>query len=348
MTCPHPGNLQRNRVIDHRPFDRPILALGMPRSGTTWLGKILDSHPQTLYRHEPDTWRRLDTVPLFASPARRADLCPVLREFIASLPDMLADRVCGKRPLFPKSYATPLAVRLYAARSLVHKALGRAGLSTADPVPPQPAIGAAYRLALKSIESLGRAGLIAACIPESRCIHIVRHPCGYVASVLRGELEKRFGHNEAASDFELYGMACETATAERNGITLDRIRALTPAERLAWRWLIYNEKAHDELAANPRATTLYYEELCAQPIATAQRLFAFAELDWHAQVQQFIVDSTSASRSNYYSVFKDPLTSAWHWQRELGAADAERVMSIVARSPVAQPYLEPRDWNRAA
>ena len=135
---PASGDLQRNCVTDHRPFDRPILALGMPRSGTTWLGKILDSHPQTLYRHEPDTWRRLDTVPLFASPARRADLCPVLREFIASLPDMLADRVCGKRPLFPKSYATPLAVRLYAARSLVHKALGRAGLSTADPVPPQP------------------------------------------------------------------------------------------------------------------------------------------------------------------------------------------------------------------
>ncbi len=319
----------------------------MPRSGTTWLGKILDSHPETLYRHEPDTWRRLDTVPLFASPARM-DLCPVLREFIAALPAMLADRVCGKRPFFPKSYATPLAVRLYAARSLLHKALGRAGLKTSDPVPPQPATGAHYRLALKSIESLGRAGLIAACIPEARCIQIVRHPCGYVASVLRGEQQKRFGHNEAASDFELYRMACDTATAKRHGVTLEQLKTLTPAERLAWRWLIYNEKAHDELAANARATTLYYEELCAEPLATAQRLFAFAELGWHEQAERFIVVSTSASRSDYYSVFKDPLESAWRWQRELEAADAERVMSIVARSPVARPYLEPRGWNRAA
>ena len=32
----------------------PILLFGMPRSGTTWLGKIFDSHPQVLYRHEPD------------------------------------------------------------------------------------------------------------------------------------------------------------------------------------------------------------------------------------------------------------------------------------------------------
>jgi len=123
---------------------------------------------------------------------------------------------------------------------------------------------------------------------------------------------------------------------------------LTPAERLAWRWLIYNEKAHGELAGDARATTLYYEQLCAQPAASARELFAHLELDWHGQAQQFIVDSTSASRKDYYSVFKDPLASAWGWERELDAADAERVMAIVARSPVAQPYLEPRDWNRAA
>ena len=31
-----------------------ILILGSPRSGTTWLAKIFDSHPDILYRHEPD------------------------------------------------------------------------------------------------------------------------------------------------------------------------------------------------------------------------------------------------------------------------------------------------------
>ena len=32
----------------------PILILGAPRSGTTWLAEIIDSHPDVLYRHEPD------------------------------------------------------------------------------------------------------------------------------------------------------------------------------------------------------------------------------------------------------------------------------------------------------
>jgi hypothetical protein len=39
------------------PGHHGILVFGLPRSGTTWLGKIFDSHPETLYRHEPDSWQ---------------------------------------------------------------------------------------------------------------------------------------------------------------------------------------------------------------------------------------------------------------------------------------------------
>jgi hypothetical protein len=31
-----------------------ILILGLPRSGTSWLGKVFDSHPDVAYLHEPD------------------------------------------------------------------------------------------------------------------------------------------------------------------------------------------------------------------------------------------------------------------------------------------------------
>ncbi len=340
--------MQNQRVMDQRPFDRPILSLGLPRSGTTWVGKILDSHPLTLYRHEPDTWQRLDDVPLFSSPEPTPEIRRRLREFIAALPEMRADRVCGKRPLFPKAYASAASVRMYSVRSFVHRALGRLAIDSGEPLPPHPDPGVPYRLALKSIESLGRAGLFANCIPEARSVHIVRHPCGYVASVLRGEQRKRFDHNEAASEFELYRLACDTATARRYGIDLEQLKGVSPVERLAWRWLIFNEKAHDELATCPGATTLYYEHLCAEPMIVARSLFEFVELDWNAQAEGFVAASTTAARSDYYSVFKNPLESAWRWRREFDRGDAARVMAVVSRSPVARPYLEPRDWNRAA
>jgi hypothetical protein len=36
-------------------YARLLLVVGAPRSGTTWLGKILDSHPHVVYRHEPNS-----------------------------------------------------------------------------------------------------------------------------------------------------------------------------------------------------------------------------------------------------------------------------------------------------
>ena len=148
-----------------------------------------------------------------------------VRAFLASLPDMLADRVCGKRPIFPKSYATPLAVRAYATRSLLHKALGRVGWSTRGTAAAQPATRPAIGSRSSRSSRWAAPGCSRACVPEARFVHIVRHPCGYVASVLRGEQQKRFGHNEAASDFELYRMACETEPARRYGITIETIRS---------------------------------------------------------------------------------------------------------------------------
>ena len=41
-------------VREHASRSAPILLVGLPRSGTTWVGKIFDSHPSTLYLHEPD------------------------------------------------------------------------------------------------------------------------------------------------------------------------------------------------------------------------------------------------------------------------------------------------------
>src|SRR4030095_14825503 len=44
----------------------------MPRSGTTWIGKTFDSHPNMPYRHEPNSGRVLKAMPLIA-PIENAD-----------------------------------------------------------------------------------------------------------------------------------------------------------------------------------------------------------------------------------------------------------------------------------
>jgi Sulfotransferase family len=326
----------------------PILLFGMPRSGTTWLGKIFDSHPSVLYRHEPDTWQRLNDVPIIAGRDLRARHEARVRAFVDAMPAIRADRVCGKRPLFPKAYASRSAVRRYALASAVHKAFARAGLTTAGPLPPQPGAEADYRLAWKSIESLGRLGLILECLPDARSVHIVRHPCGYVASVLRGEAASRFDHNAAAADFPIYEMLAGTRPARRRGLTLERFRTMPVVERLAWRWVIFNEVASEETAGETRNRVLYYEELCASPVPVTRELFDWCSLGWDAQTAQFLRSSTSRSRGGYYSVFKDPRESAWRWHAELSPPDVSLVARITADSAPARPYFAVNGWNRAS
>jgi hypothetical protein len=317
----------------------PILLFGMPRSGTTWLGKIFDSHPATLYRHEPDTWRPMSEVPLLASPSERARYEAYLRGYVASVAGMRGDRVVGKQPIFPKQYASPTRIRLYELGVWCSKAGGRLGWNL--PVAFAPVQGRDARLAWKSIESLGRWGLLMSSLPDARGVQIIRHPCGYVNSVLKGEAARRFTHGEAAQDVGIFRMLSETGQARRRGLTLDELMGMHASERLAWRWVLFNEKAAEEAAGEPRCMALYYEELCADPVGVTRRLFSHCRLDWHAQTEEFLSTSTRLARDDYYSVFKNPLESAWRWREQLATQDIERIMAIVSQSSLGSIYSKP-------
>jgi Sulfotransferase family len=82
----------------------PILLFGMPRSGTSWVGKILDSHPDTLYRHEPDAGGALNALPLGARPTEAERYRDVVNDFARRLPDMRSAKVASILPLLRKRY----------------------------------------------------------------------------------------------------------------------------------------------------------------------------------------------------------------------------------------------------
>ena len=320
----------------------PILLFGMPRSGTTWIGKIFDSHPDTLYRHEPDSWGLLNALPLMA-PTTDADAwAPLARDFWVRLPQMKQTKVAASTPFFPKRYHSPLRHQLFRMNALAAKAAAR--VFGEQPVHhfirgvDLPRV----RTVWKSIESLGRIGVIERALDPCYGIHIARHPCGYVASVLRGEAQRRFTSDVAASDdLELFSLCLDTPTAREHGLTLDALAAMHPVERLAWRWVLYNAKAMEDIAERPRCMTLRYEDLCRDPVGVARALFDFTGLAWNAQSERFLGDSTARDVGRYYSVVKEPLKAAFRWERELSAADIDRIEAIV--EPTKPGALYARD-----
>lgn len=318
---------------------RTILLFGMPRSGTTWLGKVFDSHPRTLYRHEPDSFGTLDAMPLFPEVADAERYRELVERFAAALPTTRSARVTGKLPLFPKDYQGVVGFQLRRLLLLAGKATSR--LVGEFPIPAM--IDSHYRdrayLVWKSIESLGRLGVIARLLPECRAVHILRHPCGYVSSVLRGEAQGRMGSSVAASeDYGILELLLATGAGREHGLDLAGLRALHPVERLAWRWVLYNEKAMADTAGLPGCTRVRYEDLCAQPLEGYQRLFAATELPWDAQTEAFVRRSTGSNSAGYYSVFRDSAQAARSWETQLATEDIERVLRITSASRAGASY----------
>jgi hypothetical protein len=316
-----------------------ILLFGMPRSGTTWIGKIFDSHPDTLYRHEPDSWGLLNAIPLMAPVEQAGEYAPPIRDFCARLPGMKLTKVAASTPIFPKSYYSPLRHQLFRLNVVAAKAAAR--MFGEQPVHNLIRAGDMERIRMvwKSIESLGRIGVIERAMQPCYGIHIVRHPCGYVASVLRGESQRRFTSDvSAGEDMGLLALCLDTATARQHGLTLESLQRMRPVERLAWRWVLFNAKAMQDIAGEPGCMTLRYEDLCRDPAGMAKQLFDFTQLPWNAQTSRFVNQSTSKDVGRYYSVVKDPLKASSKWKDELSKADIDRVFSIVATTQPGALY----------
>lgn len=324
-------------------FASPICIFGSPRSGTTWLGKIFDSHPATLYRHEPDSGSALQDVPVHAAPDPDSESARRLKAFLAKLPEQRALKVCGKLPLFPKRHLS--GWRGIVHRSSVYSAKLAASWLRLPVLEPIDRKRGTPCPVWKSIESSGRAGLVARLDPDVRLILLVRHPCGQIDSTLRGEADRRFtDHCPSADDWGIFERLVETPQAQRRGLTLDRLRDCSAIERLAWRWLLFNEKAMEEIDGLPNARVIRYESLCERPMDTAQDLLAFAGLEWDPGVEAFLTRSSQRDDGKYYSVNRDPLAAANRWRERLDQSTIESIRAVVAGSR-AGDLFEP-SWTQ--
>jgi hypothetical protein len=316
-----------------------ILLFGMPRSGTTWVAKIFDSHPDTLYRHEPDSGSALKAMPLVSPPTGANQFAPMIRKFVAGLPELNSPRAAGSLPIFPKSYQSP-------ARRLIKRFTALASKASESFVRELPVIDfidyekiSQLVVVWKSIESLGRLGVILRVEPSSRAVIILRHPCGYVASVLAGEQNRRFTSTTASGDdFRVFDMLLRCSPHKHRNPGLEEIKLMPTVERLAWRWVLYNEIALADSAASKFCTVLRYEDLCSQLVAKAKELLRFTGLEWHAQVENFIRRSTSRRSQHYYSIFKDPSEASTKWQHDLNRASVDLIMSVIHKSDLRDLY----------
>jgi hypothetical protein len=310
--------------------ERVVLILGAPRSGTTWLAKIFDSHPDVLYRHEPDTVLRATDLPWVCDRADIPRHLDAARAYLAVLIDTATVKTAGSLPMFPKRFES-LSVRLQ-RRAIIHAlrlaALTRPGrrLAANIPVPDPPDLARhpALRVAIKSVGALGRAGLFAAALPHARIVVIVRDAWGQVASMRRGAAGGKFEASLPIADL------VDPPRAAQYGLTPALFATLPDVEQFAWNWAILNRKAIDDLDGMDRVKLLRYQDLCEHPVEQARALLEFAGLSWEPETEEFLRRSTShVGPARYYAVFRDTEAALYRWRQDLSPEDQRRIHAVV-------------------
>lgn len=88
-------------------FSRVTMIIGARRSGTTWIGKIFDSHPDVLYRHEPDLALSESRLPYVVDVSQVEACAGIAAAYGERLTRESTLKAVGQLPVFPKSYHSP-------------------------------------------------------------------------------------------------------------------------------------------------------------------------------------------------------------------------------------------------
>lgn len=310
-----------------------IFIFGSPRSGSTWLGKIFDSHPDLLYLHEPDIPDRgADLLPHWFEREPTLEQIENARLYLSRLTSARHPRTIGIRPFFRKNYRGLIAERARLALIFGTKISERAGLSNFMnrlDIPDIAKRGAPPQIVLKSVSALGRSQAFLSADRSIRPVLVIRHPCAFVSSMLRG---KQVGGMGTSSGLGRLGQTRAAMRLEFEALdTADEVTAL------AWAWLLSNAEAYPAIEAAGGAI-LNYDELARDPARHAKDLFARLSLGWPDATATFLARSQQ-TQGDYYSVFRDSSKASERWRDELEPNAIEKIREIVGRDPLGAQFF---------
>jgi len=296
---------------------RYVLITGQGRSGTNWLLEILDQSRQTHCRNEPEGCAG---SALSALPLGRVS-CPELEAKLASMWDAAIIRTSqsfGERDhqisVYKDHLSRPLhrlgLVRIVSGPRF-RRVLGLVIPSLLQGERPIPSWLENKRQQDRSLPILkvSMVGWIVWALrnrPEARVLHIVRHPGGYLNSLInRWWSTADMGRVERDNRDRLAQVAAsDPVWGDRFG----DLGALSAVEAELWYWRYCTETIYQAGEGNPRYQLIKYEELTRNPVETSRSIYRSCDLDWDDAVERAIRRSSTDSQA-IASMWRDKLSA---------------------------------------
>jgi len=313
------------------------LIVGVPRSGTTWIGHTFARTAGAAYLHEPDN----AGVCVYASAAkRRLGSYPYLRDgdeapayarcwdaaFTGARPPSRWRAAMTRRV----ERSVPPPVRREARRPERRRLPVRLRLLLALSVPPASPGSPGVRI-VKSVHAGLSLGWIAARW-NPRVLLVRRHPLDVVASWIEVEdgVEKfLLNDDEFLTDRSRYEIAA------RLGVP-DRPRGRDAVARAAWLIGLLMSELEDTTRSLSDAVVVDHEVLCRDPVGELRWAARRCGLVWTREAEAFVVDSQRPGRG--YDLTRVAETIPGAWRQRLGPSDLRTARGELERFPVTVRY----------
>jgi hypothetical protein len=234
--------------------------------------------------------------------------------------------------MFPKVYRGTISETSRRGLIVGSKVLEKAGIfrDGMSSWIPDFAGRAPASLVIKTVSALGRAEImIAASKGKMLPILLIRHPCGYVDSMLRGNRVGKMGTPPRL------GRLLNTRAGK--ALFLGDENKLDPVENMAWGWLLANVEAKSAIE-RAGGLCVEYEKLTMSPLAEVRSLFEHAGVRWTTDTEQFI-NASGSKDSSYYSVYRRDATQQ-RWRSDLDSATAAKIREIAIRHELGRGFFD--------
>ena len=318
-----------------------VVITGKGRSGTTWLARILNSHPACCYKHEPFPERKRTPYATWAAELRNDANPTTLRAKF--------DEICRgchhsiDLPPFPdKNFERGNPLILHALHGLGSRVTLLRGLYEAY---GRPKLRDDTDILIKDV-NFETALLPALCAAlEPRLLAMIRNPFANVASHLAGVARGIFT-SDRESDARRAREIIEAPGGEPYREYLPDLSTMPLAMFEALRWRIQVEPLVQIAEDLPRSRTVVYEDLCADPLTETEKIFDFIGWSLTPTTRDFIQasiagsEATPDSRRAYFSVFRDPRASMNKWREQLTSTEQDQIAEMIRSSPLLDRWSD--------
>jgi len=303
---------------------RYILITGQGRSGTNWLLEILDQSRQTHCRNEPNgcAGSALSALPLgqVSCPEQEAKLESMWDTAIIRASHSFGDRdhhISVYKDHFSRSLHRMGLVRMVRGPRF-RRVVGLVMPSRLQSEWPIPSWLENKQQQDRTLPVL-KVGMVPGWIvwalrnrPEAHVLHIVRHPGGYLNSLInRWWSTADMGRVERDNRDRLAHVAASDPVWEDR---FGDLGALSLVETEFWYWRYCTETIHQAGERNPRYQLVKYEDLTRNPVETSRSIYRACGLDWDNAVERAIRRSSTDSQA---------LASTWR-----GKLSAEQIAMV--------------------